>query len=91
MCKEGYPGAFSLNYYFNYFHLLGHPWIMDDRVAPDKPLDSAVLSRLKQFAAMNKLKKMALRVCFLKFFVFFSKLQVDLMIGTQKSTYQHKF
>ncbi|CAN0890141.1 Calcium-dependent protein kinase 4 [Linum grandiflorum] len=28
----------------------------------DKPLDSAVLSRLKQFYAMNKLKKMALRV-----------------------------
>ncbi|XP_024020446.1 calcium-dependent protein kinase 11 isoform X2 [Morus notabilis] len=42
--------------------VLCHPWIMDDRVAPDKPLDSAVLSRLKQFAAMNKLKKMALRV-----------------------------
>lgn len=41
----------------------GHPWIVDDRVAPDKPLDSAVLSRLKQFSAMNKLKKMALRVC----------------------------
>ncbi|KAI3431898.1 uncharacterized protein J3R85_007767 [Psidium guajava] len=39
-----------------------HPWIVDDRVAPDKPLDSAVLSRLKQFSAMNKLKKMALRV-----------------------------
>lgn len=44
--------------------VLGHPWIVDDRVAPDKPLDSAVLSRLKQFSAMNKLKKMALRVCF---------------------------
>lgn len=33
-----------------------------DGVAPDKALDSAVLSRLKQFSAMNKLKKMALRV-----------------------------
>lgn len=42
--------------------VLCHPWIVDDRVAPDKPLDSAVLSRLKQFSAMNKLKKMALRV-----------------------------
>lgn len=42
--------------------LTGHPWIVDDRIAPDKPLDSAVLSRLKQFSAMNKLKKMALRV-----------------------------
>ncbi|CAL5385501.1 unnamed protein product [Camellia sinensis] len=40
----------------------GHPWIVDDRLAPDKPLDSAVLSRLKQFSAMNKLKKMALHV-----------------------------
>ena len=34
-------------------------------MAPDKPLDSAVLSRLKQFSAMNKLKKMALRVSLL--------------------------
>jgi len=42
----------------------GHPWIVDDTVAPDKPLDSAVISRLKQFSAMNKVKKMALRVCF---------------------------
>lgn len=39
----------------------GHPWIADDN-APDKPIDSAVLSRLKKFSAMNKLKKMALRV-----------------------------
>ncbi|KAJ8765345.1 hypothetical protein K2173_012042 [Erythroxylum novogranatense] len=42
--------------------VLCHPWIVDDRIAPDKPLDSAVLSRLKHFSAMNKLKKMALRV-----------------------------
>ncbi|XP_021603522.1 calcium-dependent protein kinase 11 isoform X2 [Manihot esculenta] len=42
--------------------VLCNPWIVDDRVAPDKPLDSAVLSRLKKFSAMNKLKKMALRV-----------------------------
>ncbi|GMI69841.1 calcium-dependent protein kinase 2 [Hibiscus trionum] len=40
----------------------GHSWIVDDRVSPDKPLESAVLSRLKQFSAMNKLKKLALRV-----------------------------
>ncbi|KAK4792959.1 hypothetical protein SAY86_023394 [Trapa natans] len=40
--------------------ILCHPWIIDDRVAPDRPLDSAVLSRPKQFSAMNKLKKMAL-------------------------------
>ncbi|XP_010247940.1 PREDICTED: calcium-dependent protein kinase 1-like [Nelumbo nucifera] len=42
--------------------VLCHPWIQVDGVAPDKPLDSAVLSRLKQFSAMNKLKKMAVRV-----------------------------
>ncbi|KAF7811719.1 calcium-dependent protein kinase 11 [Senna tora] len=42
--------------------VLCHPWINDDNVAPDKPLDSAVLSRLKHFSAMNKVKKMALRV-----------------------------
>ncbi|XP_068491490.1 calcium-dependent protein kinase 11-like isoform X2 [Phaseolus vulgaris] len=42
--------------------VLCHPWIVDDSVAPDKPLDPAVLTRLKHFSTMNKLKKMALRV-----------------------------
>ncbi|XP_037440019.1 calcium-dependent protein kinase 27-like isoform X2 [Triticum dicoccoides] len=42
--------------------VLCHPWLQMSGEAPDKPLDSAVLSRLKQFSAMNKLKKMALRV-----------------------------
>eukprot|EP00262_Sarcandra_glabra_P020756 TRINITY_DN8417_c0_g1_i1.p1 TRINITY_DN8417_c0_g1~~TRINITY_DN8417_c0_g1_i1.p1 ORF type:complete len:578 (-),score=107.76 TRINITY_DN8417_c0_g1_i1:37-1770(-) len=42
--------------------VLCHPWVQTDGVAPDKPLDSAVLIRMKQFSAMNKLKKMALRV-----------------------------
>ncbi|GJU65244.1 calcium-dependent protein kinase 26-like protein isoform X1 [Tanacetum coccineum] len=31
-------------------------------VAPDKPIDSAVLTRLTQFSAVNKLKKMPLKV-----------------------------
>ncbi|XP_074279548.1 calcium-dependent protein kinase 4-like isoform X2 [Silene latifolia] len=44
------------------YEVLCHPWIVDDTVAPDKPLDSAVMTRLKQFSAMNKVKKMALRV-----------------------------
>ncbi|WVZ20979.1 hypothetical protein V8G54_008301 [Vigna mungo] len=44
--------------YFTY----GHPWVQVGGVAPDKPLDSAVLSRLKQFSAMNKLKKIAIRI-----------------------------
>ncbi|CAF2032352.1 hypothetical protein Bca4012_080938 [Brassica carinata] len=42
--------------------VLRHPWICENGVAPDRPLDPAVLSRLKQFSAMNKLKKMALKV-----------------------------
>ncbi|AQK62480.1 calcium-dependent protein kinase 10 [Zea mays] len=42
--------------------VLRHPWVQVGGVAPDRPLDSAVLSRMKQFSAMNKLKKMALRV-----------------------------
>ncbi|PKA50079.1 Calcium-dependent protein kinase 5 [Apostasia shenzhenica] len=42
--------------------VLCHPWICTNGVAPDRSLDSAVLSRLKQFSAMNKLMKMALRV-----------------------------
>ncbi|CAN7119149.1 unnamed protein product [Brassica rapa subsp. narinosa] len=42
--------------------VLNHPWIKEDGEASDKPLDNAVLSRMKQFRAMNKLKKMALNV-----------------------------
>ncbi|KAL9316874.1 hypothetical protein ACSQ67_017875 [Phaseolus vulgaris] len=42
--------------------VLCHPWICENGVAPDRAIDPAVLSRLKQFSAMNKLKKMALRV-----------------------------
>ncbi|KAK7253071.1 hypothetical protein RIF29_37477 [Crotalaria pallida] len=41
--------------------VLGHPWMREDG-ASDKPLDIAVLSRMKQFRAMNKLKKVALKV-----------------------------
>ncbi|KAG6484907.1 hypothetical protein ZIOFF_053432 [Zingiber officinale] len=41
--------------------VLCHPWICENGVAPDRALDPAVLSRIKQFSAMNKLKKMALR------------------------------
>ncbi|XP_031504052.1 calcium-dependent protein kinase 1-like [Nymphaea colorata] len=42
--------------------VLNHPWIKEDGVAPDQPIDIAVLSRMKQFHAMNKLKKVALKV-----------------------------
>ncbi|XP_022926931.1 calcium-dependent protein kinase 21-like isoform X2 [Cucurbita moschata] len=42
--------------------VLEHPWIREGGDASDKPIDSAVLSRMKQFRAMNKLKKLALKV-----------------------------
>ncbi|XP_011047130.1 PREDICTED: calcium-dependent protein kinase 20-like [Populus euphratica] len=42
--------------------VLCHPWVQMEGVAPDRPLDSAVLSRLMQFSAMNKLKKIVIRV-----------------------------
>ncbi|CAA3024976.1 calcium-dependent protein kinase 1-like [Olea europaea var. sylvestris] len=42
--------------------VLQHPWMKEDGDASDKPLDIAVLTRMKQFRAMNKLKKVALKV-----------------------------
>ncbi|CAA2995314.1 calcium-dependent kinase 20-like [Olea europaea subsp. europaea] len=42
--------------------VLCHPWVQVDGVAPNKPLDSAVLTRLKQFSAMDRLKNIAVRV-----------------------------
>ncbi|CAM0953512.1 unnamed protein product [Alopecurus aequalis] len=42
--------------------ILNHPWIREDGEAPDKPLDITVISRMKQFRAMNKLKKVALKI-----------------------------
>ncbi|KAK1364792.1 Calcium-dependent protein kinase [Heracleum sosnowskyi] len=42
--------------------VLEHPWMIEGGEASDRPIDSAVLSRMKQFRAMNKLKKLALKV-----------------------------
>lgn len=42
--------------------VLDHPWLQNTKHAPDVPLGDAVRSRLKQFSAMNKLKKKALQV-----------------------------
>ncbi|KAM5588698.1 calcium-dependent protein kinase 21-like [Rosa sericea] len=42
--------------------VLEHPWLRVGGEASDKPIDSAVLSRMKQLRAMNKLKKLALKV-----------------------------
>nr|BCU41346.1 calcium-dependent protein kinase [Gentiana scabra] len=42
--------------------VLEHPWIREGGEASDKPIGSAVLTRMKQFRAMNKLKQLALKV-----------------------------
>lgn len=42
--------------------VLEHPWVREGGEASDKPIDNAVLSRMKQFRAMNKLKQLALKV-----------------------------
>ncbi|KAK2452217.1 Calcium-dependent protein kinase 29 [Trifolium repens] len=41
---------------------LEHPWMKEGGEASDRPLDNAVLIRMKQFRAMNKMKKLALKV-----------------------------
>lgn len=52
----------------NWLCIKDHSWIKEDGEAPDTPLDNVVLHRLKQFRAMNKFKKVALRVIIIKFF-----------------------
>ncbi|KAK0587569.1 hypothetical protein LWI29_025015 [Acer saccharum] len=42
--------------------VLNHPWMRGGGDGSDKPLDIAILTRMKQFRAMNKLKKVALKV-----------------------------
>ncbi|KAK9673890.1 hypothetical protein RND81_12G196600 [Saponaria officinalis] len=41
--------------------VLDHPWLREGE-ASDKPIDGAVLTRMKQLRVMNKLKKLALKV-----------------------------
>ncbi|XP_023535368.1 calcium-dependent protein kinase 29 [Cucurbita pepo subsp. pepo] len=41
---------------------LEHPWLKIEGEASSKPIDSAVLIRMKQFRAMNKFKQLALKV-----------------------------
>lgn len=42
--------------------VLKHPWICDNGVATNRALDPSVLPRLKQFSAMNRLKKLSLQI-----------------------------
>eukprot|EP01024_Parvocaulis_polyphysoides_P028208 TRINITY_DN25509_c1_g2_i2.p1 TRINITY_DN25509_c1_g2~~TRINITY_DN25509_c1_g2_i2.p1 ORF type:complete len:481 (+),score=100.05 TRINITY_DN25509_c1_g2_i2:147-1589(+) len=40
--------------------IVHHPWLIKEGVASDAELDNVVLKRMKKFAAMNKVKKVAL-------------------------------
>jgi branched-chain amino acid transport system ATP-binding protein len=42
--------------------ILQHPWMKEQGVASDKPLDNVILTRLNEFATMNKLKKEAMKI-----------------------------
>jgi calcium-dependent protein kinase len=42
--------------------ILQHDWMKENGVASDKPLDSAIATRIKKFANLNRLKKEALKV-----------------------------
>ncbi|KAK9917210.1 hypothetical protein WJX75_001895 [Coccomyxa subellipsoidea] len=42
--------------------ILGHSWMRENGTASDKPLDNVILTRMRGFLNMNKLKKEALKV-----------------------------
>ncbi|CAI5514963.1 unnamed protein product [Closterium sp. Naga37s-1] len=42
--------------------LMEHPWVREGGVATDTPLAPAVITRLKRFAAMNRLKRLTLKL-----------------------------
>ncbi|CAI5467735.1 unnamed protein product [Closterium sp. Yama58-4] len=42
--------------------LMEHPWVREGGVAADTPLAPAVITRLKRFAAMNRLKRLTLKL-----------------------------
>ena len=50
--------------------VLGHEWVKEGGVAGDNVIEPEVLKRIRGFAAMNKLKKEALKV-FVVFCLFF--------------------
>lgn len=41
--------------------ILKHPWMCENGVASDKPLDNVILNRMRHFSNMNKLKREALK------------------------------
>lgn len=41
--------------------VLRHPWMRENGVASDEPLDNVILGRMRNFSAMNHLKREALK------------------------------
>jgi EF-hand domain len=41
---------------------LNHPWLREQGVASDRPMDSVVITRIQQFAANSRFKKAAISV-----------------------------
>uniref|UniRef100_A0A0E0GG82 non-specific serine/threonine protein kinase n=1 Tax=Oryza nivara TaxID=4536 RepID=A0A0E0GG82_ORYNI len=62
LCADDDLSIKAIDFGLSVFFKPGHPWICENGVATDQALDPSVISRLKQFSAMNKLKKLALRV-----------------------------
>ena len=42
--------------------MLKHPWLVRHGVASEKPLPPLVITRMKKFAGLNRLKKVGLRL-----------------------------
>lgn len=42
--------------------IMQHPWMKENGVASDAPMDNAIVSRLDNFARANRLKKEAMKV-----------------------------
>ncbi|ONM10612.1 Calcium-dependent protein kinase 2 [Zea mays] len=59
--KESSPLK-AIDFGLSVFFRPEHPWLHDSKKMPDISLGDTVRARLQQFAAMNKLKKKALRV-----------------------------
>lgn len=53
---------------FFFSPLAEHPWLQNEKKAPNVPLGDVVRARLKQFSMMNRLKKKAMRVSNLHIF-----------------------
>ncbi|KAF3785281.1 Calcium-dependent protein kinase 8 [Nymphaea thermarum] len=64
--------------------VLEHPWVKNTEMTPNVPLGETVTARLKQFSAMNKFKKRALRVRLVLGEVVAEQLSVEEIAGIKQ-------